>query len=153
MQSPKITIEELSLTPTELARKLKENPEALLKELKEEKGIFEDTMEANTVLAWDTIQRACERRGYEAVDSYKQNKETANTLTHKEKEALKQCVSFHRMYAELIVDSLPKNPSNEKASSKLAEYHQDISQTINNVLEKVLVKEKPTKQAGLSLDM
>lgn len=145
MESPKITIEEESLTPITLAKKLKENPDVLLKELKEEKGLFEDTMQATTILAWDTVQRACEKRGYEAIDAYVPTQNSP--LNKKEQEALKHCISFHNMYADLIVESLPKEGPDKPATSKLAQYHRNISQAISNVLEKVSKKEKAEREA------
>lgn len=148
MEPPKITVVEEFLTPNILANKLKESPEVLLKELKEEKGIFEDAMQANTILAWDTVQRACEKRGFEVVDNYKSSElrdnklEQEPTLNKREKEALRHCISFHKMYAELIVDSLPKNGADAPTTSKLAEYHNNISQAIKAVLDRVEKKEK-----------
>ena len=140
MELPKITVAEESLTPVTLAKKLKENPDILLKELKEEKGIFEDSMQADTILAWDTVQRACEKRGFVVVDNY--TSPTAEALNSREKEALKHCISFHKMYADVITESLPKGASLGSSSSKLAEYHKNISQAISSVLEKVEKKEK-----------
>jgi hypothetical protein len=151
MQPPKISINEESLTPVTLAKKLKENPDALLKELKDEKGLFQDTMQANTILAWDTIQRACERRGYEVIENYQPSEETA--LSKREKEALQHCISFHKMYADLIVESLPKEGPDQRTTSKLAEYHREISKAIHGVLEKVQKQEKnvsPRKEVGIN---
>lgn len=147
MELPKVTIDEASLTPTSLAKKLKEDPSVLLKELKEEKGIFEDSMKSNTILAWDTVQRACERRGLEAVDNY--NGPQSDKLSNKDKEALRHCISFHKMYAELIVESLPKDNSFGPSTSKLAEYHRTISQAVSDVLEKIEKKERLEKNTDI----
>jgi hypothetical protein len=149
MELPKISIEEESLTPVSLAKKLKENPAILLKELKDEKGIFEDTMQENTILAWDTIQRACERRGYEVVDNYEihseKNFDKSSSLNASEKEALKHCISFHKMYADLIEEGIPKSTPGSPVSSKLSQYHSNISKAIEGVLEKIERKEKASK--------
>lgn len=149
MELPKVTIDEASLTPTSLAKKLKEDPNVLLKELKEEKGMFEDTMKSNTILAWDTVQRACERRGLEAVDNY--HGPQSDKLSNRDKEALRHCASFHKMYAELlIVESLPKSSSFGPSMSKLAQYHQTISQAVNDVLEKIEKREKLEKATDIA---
>lgn len=147
MEPPKIKIDQDIITPVILANKLKENPDILLRELKEEKGMFGDSMQKSTILAWDTVQRACERRGYEVIqDANIQVQSNESNLNSKEKEALKHCISFHKMYADLIVESLPKGKGDQPTTSKLAQYHRNISQAISDVLEKVERKEKSANQ-------
>ena len=86
MPQATITFENEVITPEALALKLKVDPNFLLKELKEEKGIFEDSMQSETILAWDTVQRACERRGVEAIAGWENAKKTS--LNPREKEIL-----------------------------------------------------------------
>jgi len=144
-----ITFESRLVTPTQLAKKLKENEGVLLRELKEEKGIFEDTMTANTILAWDTIQRACERRGMEAIETKEKNgaidpseikdSEKKISLTAEEKKVLQYCRDFHKEYSSLIEKALPIAMDSK---SELAEYHKNISNSIESVLNKVQGKNK-----------
>lgn len=138
------------ITPLDLAKKLNEDNEFLLKELKEEKGIFEDTMNDNTLLAWDTVQRACERRGIQAIEgitsksvetaqNMSENSEPKLTLSEQEKDVLKYCSNFHKEYSSLIEKSLPLAL---ESKSELAEYHKSISSSIESVLAKVQGKKK-----------
>jgi len=135
MPQATITFENEVITPEALALKLKVDPNFLLKELKEEKGIFEDSMQSETILAWDTVQRACERRGVEAIDGWENAKKTS--LNPREKEILGYCVRFHADYADHIVETLQETIYHKESGSKLASFHQEISNSINSILERV----------------
>jgi hypothetical protein len=138
------------VTPTALAKLLGENEGALLTELKEEKGIFQDAMTESTILAWDTIQRACERRGITAIESDSKeltqqtgpDQDKKMVLTPEEKQVLQYCRDFHKEYSTLIENALP---SGMDSKSELADYHKSISETISNVLNKVQNKSKGKK--------
>jgi hypothetical protein len=135
MDRPKATFKDNEeITPLILAERIRENPEVLLRELKEEKGIFEDAMKEETILAWDTVQRACERRGIEILSGGEAPSKSQG-LTDDEQRILEYCADFHRDYAKHIENTVPISSASRR---ELAGFHRDkIGGTIDRILEKI----------------
>jgi len=131
-----ISFQEEHITPESLARALGIKPAAMLEDLKGERGIFADCLELKTILAWDTVERACKRAGFTAVDAWKETPKLA--LSDTEKTILKDCAKFHNDYAGFLEES--GRTLDPEAANHLAASHKKFSQAIQEVLAKTLPK-------------
>jgi hypothetical protein len=132
-----ITLPESVISTKTLSELLEIQPDDLLKELKEEKGIFADELNIDTPLTANTILRAGERHGFNITSP----KPTPRMeLNPQEIQTLQKCSQFHKGYGEYLVEK--SHQLETDAAKELAGLHFEFSGAIDFILDKALNHDK-----------